>query len=109
MSEPTREQKLKAARNAIDRLLCVDRVDGNLSIDDYSVELAALYEIVRELEAGGWRPYAGFFIAIDITGQEGEAERVYGAIEKLLHEMGEVGTLSRCMRVCPPTTSGGEG
>ena len=101
-TEPTREEMVEALRIEI-MILEAKPTTGRR-------HLAVLRAARRELEAGGWRPYAGSFIAIDITGQEGEAERVYGAIEKLLHEMGEVGTLSRCMRVCPPTTSdGGEG
>lgn len=56
MGEVTREDMGFAIRQAIGRL-SVDRVDGKLSIDEYSSELSALYEVRRELEAGGWRPF----------------------------------------------------
>lgn len=36
---------------------------------------------------------AGTQIIIDLTGQEDEAQRVYNAVEKLLYDMGQIGTL----------------
>lgn len=40
----------KAVTNAIGRL-CVDRIDGKLSIEEYGAELAALYELRKTLAA----------------------------------------------------------
>lgn len=63
-----------------------------------------LRDALRELEAGGWRA-GGTVITVDMTGEEGEAQRVYDLIEEALYDNGQIGTLSMC--VSPPTTSDG--